>query len=157
MPQLVKGGKHTFGWTRVGNTGRIRIPPEALEEYQLQEAGKLLLIPGSRTSGGFALGAQEAVAQSQLGNLTDISHMLEESLTVEGELIEDKGRPYGWVVLRDGGVTIPAGTLARFGVETGGKLLVIRGSGLAVGFAVRGPIVEEALKHPELLTFESDK
>jgi hypothetical protein len=33
MPQLVKGGKHTFGWSRVGKTGRIIIPPEALTEY----------------------------------------------------------------------------------------------------------------------------
>lgn len=38
MPQLVKGGKHVFGWSRVGDTGRIIIPPEAMEEYHLKDS-----------------------------------------------------------------------------------------------------------------------
>jgi bifunctional DNA-binding transcriptional regulator/antitoxin component of YhaV-PrlF toxin-antitoxin module len=156
MPQLVKGGKYTFGWTRVGNTGRITIPPEALEEYQLKESVKLLLIPGSRTSGGFGLGRRESIGESQLGNLLNVFDVLEESPVAEGEFTERKGKPYGWVALREGGVTIPPETLKKFGIETGDKLLVIRGSGLAVGFAVRGPIVEEAGKHPELIVFEPD-
>jgi len=50
MPQLVKGGKYTFGWSRVGDTGRIVIPAEAVEEYRLKESEKLILVPGSKTS-----------------------------------------------------------------------------------------------------------
>ena len=30
MPQLVKGGKHVFGWSKVGNNGVIKIPPEVI-------------------------------------------------------------------------------------------------------------------------------
>ena len=26
MPRLVKGGKYTFGWSRVGDMGRITVP-----------------------------------------------------------------------------------------------------------------------------------
>jgi hypothetical protein len=33
------------------------------------------------------------------------------------------------------------------------KLLVVRGSGLALVFISKGPIYEEALRHPELTTY----
>ncbi|MBN1993531.1 MAG: hypothetical protein JW953_12595 [Anaerolineae bacterium] len=153
MPQLVKGGKHTFGWCRVGAAGRIIIPPEALAEYRLQEKEKLILVPGSRTSGGFGLGSPEAVRKSPLGAVLDVHSGLREYRLPEGEVIEYNGRPYSWVELRHGGVAIPPETLKKYGVGIGVKLLVIRGSGLAIGFAVRGPIVAEAKKHPELEIF----
>jgi hypothetical protein len=56
--QLVKVGKHTFCWSAVGGTGEIMIPPEAITEYGLVEGEKLIVMPGSRKSGGFALKAQ---------------------------------------------------------------------------------------------------
>ena len=71
MPQLVKGCKHTFGWSRVGDTGRIVIPPEALEEYNLNESEKMVLVPGSQTSGGFGIGSMESVKRSHLGAVMD--------------------------------------------------------------------------------------
>ena len=43
MPRLVKGGKYTFGWSRVGDMGRITVPSEALIEYDLQEGEALAL------------------------------------------------------------------------------------------------------------------
>jgi bifunctional DNA-binding transcriptional regulator/antitoxin component of YhaV-PrlF toxin-antitoxin module len=154
MPQLVKGGKHTFGWSRVGETGRIIIPPEAMEEYGLQESERLILVPGSRTSGGFGLASPEALARSPLGAVVELRPELTEFRALEGEVIEYQGKPYCWVRVRDGGVAVPPGTLERYGVRTGDELLVIRGSGLGLGFAVRGPIVEEAKGHPELEIFE---
>ncbi|MBN1218487.1 MAG: hypothetical protein JXM69_06155 [Anaerolineae bacterium] len=156
MPQLVKGGKHTFGWARVGDTGRIIIPPAALAEYHLQETEKLILVPGSRTSGGFGLGSPESVKKSPLGAVLDAHLGLREFQSPEGEVIKHNGKPYSWVELRHGGVTISPETLKKYGVGIGAKLLVIRGSGLAVGFAVRGPIVAEAKKHPELEVFEPE-
>jgi bifunctional DNA-binding transcriptional regulator/antitoxin component of YhaV-PrlF toxin-antitoxin module len=156
MPQLVKGGKYTFGWSRVGDTGRIIIPPETLEEWRLKESEKLILIPGSQTSGGFGLGSQESIRGSQLGALADVHRRLEVNLVSEGEVFEFKGRPYSWVKLRHGGITIPPGTLEKYGIRIGDRLLVIRGSGLAIGFAVRGPIVEEAKRHRGLAIFEPE-
>jgi hypothetical protein len=35
----------------------------------------------------------------------------------------------------------------------GERLLVVRGSGFALGFVQRGPIYEEALRHPEIEVF----
>ena len=50
-----------------------------------------------------------------------------------------------------GCVVVPAAV----GVGRGERLLVVRGSGRALGFIVRGPIYEEALKHPELMSFDA--
>jgi bifunctional DNA-binding transcriptional regulator/antitoxin component of YhaV-PrlF toxin-antitoxin module len=156
MVQLVKGGKHTFGWSLVGDTGRITIPPGALEEYRLRESEKLILVPGSRTSGGFGLGSQESVRRSPLGVVLEVHPALGEFRVPEGETVEYEGKPYCWVELRGGGIAVPPGTLGRYGIGVGDELLVIRGSGLAIGFAVRGPIVEEAKRHPELDVFEPE-
>ena len=42
MPQLVKGGKWVFGWIVVGRLKKIRIPPEAYNEYGFQMKGSFL-------------------------------------------------------------------------------------------------------------------
>ncbi len=156
MPQLVKGGKHAFGWSRVGNMGRLIIPPEALEEYGLKESEKLILVPGSRTSGGFGLRSQESVRRSSLGVPKEIDPRLRQFRVAEGEVIQSKGKPYCWVQLRNRGVTVPLEILEKYGIRIGDKLLAIRGSALAVSFAVRGPVVAEADKHPELEVFEPE-
>lgn len=153
MPQLVKGGKYTFGWSLVMDTGRTIIPPEALEEYRLKESEKLILVPGSRTSGGFGLGSQESMKRSPLKRVVDMLLGLRELQVPEGDVITYERKPYCWVELHNGGVTVPPTTLKTYGVKIGDKLLVIRGSGLAIGFANRGPIVEEAKKHRELEVF----
>jgi hypothetical protein len=41
-----------------------------------------------------------------------------------------------------------------YGVERGASLLSVRGSALALGFIIRGPIIEEARKHPEIEVYE---
>lgn len=156
MPQLVKGGKYTFGWSRVGKKGRIGVPPEALEEYGLQESETLILVPGSQTSGGFGLGTPDSMAESPLGAVADLLSKPGESQASAGEVLWHRQKPYCWVELRNGGVTLPPTALEAYGVRPGDTLLVIRGSGLAIAFAVRGPIVEEARNHGELEVFESD-
>ncbi len=58
MPQIARGGKNVFGWSKVGIDGKIVIPPEAIEEYSLNEDDRTILIPGSKTSGGFGLSSK---------------------------------------------------------------------------------------------------
>jgi bifunctional DNA-binding transcriptional regulator/antitoxin component of YhaV-PrlF toxin-antitoxin module len=154
MPQLVKGGKHTFGWSRVGDSGRIRIPPEALKEYGLRESERLIVVSGSRTSGGFGLASRESLEGSPLGVGGALCPDIAGFRASEGEVVDCQGRPFCWVQLRDGCIDVPPATLQEYGIRVGDKLLVIRGSGLAIGFAARGRIVEEALKHSELAVFE---
>ena len=148
--QLVKGGKHTFGWSAVTDPGTIAIPPEAIAEYGLSEGDRLIVVPGSRTSGGFGLSIPESAGGSILGVVVEEHPELGEFRIPEGEVVEHRGRSYCWVRLRRGAVRLSPQTLARYGIRIGDRLLVIRGSGLALGFAVRGPIVQEAGKHSDL-------
>jgi hypothetical protein len=150
VPQLAKGGKHAFGWSQVGSDGDLAIPPEALAEYRLLEDKPVLLVPGSRTSGGFAVTTPQSLAGSALARHPELTSFQ----VPEGTLVESGGKPYCWVSLRAGRLHVPPDTLARYGVRPGDRLLVIRGSGLAVGFAVRGRIVEQARSHPCLSVFE---
>lgn len=55
MPQLVKGGKYVFGWSKVNDEGKIVIPSKAFIEYHFKAGEKIILLSGSRTSGGFGL------------------------------------------------------------------------------------------------------
>jgi len=152
--QLVKGAKHTFGWSAVNNQGTIGIPPEAIAEYGLADGDRLIAVPGSRTSGGFGLASPKSVGGSILGGVLEEYPQLREFRIREGEVVEHRGRSYCWVQLRHGAIHLSSQTLACYGIRIGDRLLVIRGSGLAVGFAVRGPIVQEAGKHRELPVFE---
>lgn len=145
--QLVKGGKHTFGWSAVTDPGTVAIPPQAVAEYGLSEEDRLIVVPGSRTSGGFALSMPGVVGGSILGVVLEEHPELGEFRIPEGEGIEHRGRTFCWVRLRRGTIRLGSQTLRRYGIHIGDRLLVIRGSGLALGFAVRGPIVQEARKH----------
>ena len=148
--QLVKGAKHTFGWSAVVDPGTIAIPAEAVAEYGLSEGDRLLVVPGSRTSGGFGLSLPKSVGRSVLGAVLEEHPELGKCRIPECEVVEHGGRPFCWVQLRRGAVRLDAQALARYGIRIGDKVLVIRGSGLALGFAVRGPIVQEAGNHGEL-------
>jgi bifunctional DNA-binding transcriptional regulator/antitoxin component of YhaV-PrlF toxin-antitoxin module len=150
----VKGGKHVFGWSKVGNEGEIVIPSEAFAEYRLMVGENVILMSGSKTSGGFGLTKRESLRESQLSVLLDRCPELAEFRIPAGTAIEYQGRTYCWVTMCEMSITVPVGTLARFGVKPGDNLLSVRGSGLALGFIVRGPIIEEARRHPEVEIYE---
>jgi hypothetical protein len=129
MPQLVKGGKWVFGWVIVGPGGELTIPPAAWEEYGFQVGEEVTFIPGSRRSGGFGLAPPRLLAGMP-------------ALLRTRALARSRADPLGRVV---------APAVVR--VQPGDRLLAVRGSGRALGFVARGPIYEEALKHPELVCF----
>lgn len=129
MPQFVKGGKWVFGWSIVGPAREIQVPPEACAEYGFQQGETVILTLGSRRSGGVGLGRLEKLQNSVLQS------------RFIGKTTFGINRC----------VVLPPETE----IQPGERLLAVRGSGLALGFLLRGPIVEEALKHPELETYET--
>jgi hypothetical protein len=133
MPQLVKGGKWVFGWVTVGQQGEFVIPPEAWDEYGFQLGEEAIFLPGSRTSGGFGLSTPRL-----LGQMAGPVQMR----TLARSQIKERGR-----------IVAPP----RVGVQPGSRLLAVRGSGRALGFLARGPIYDEAKRHPELKTFEPQR
>jgi len=130
MPQLVKGGKWVFGWTVVGPGREMVVPPAAWDEYEFRVGDEVTFIAGSRRSGGFGLSHERLLADTAL--------VLGARALAQGR-IEEEGR-----------VPVPAAA----GIQPGDRLLVVRGSGRALGFLTRGPIYEEALRHPEVDAFD---
>jgi hypothetical protein len=154
MPQLVKGAKHVFGWSKVSKDGRIRIPPEAFAEYKLAGSEMVILMSGSKRSGGFGLTTVDKLRNSDIGRILEEFPQLASYSIPEGEPLSKGSRTYCWIRLSsEGRFTVPPDTLRVYGIEPGQKVLVARGSGLALGFPSRGPIIEEAKKHPELEVF----
>ena len=132
MPQLVKGGKWVFGWAIVGPQEELGIPPAAWVEYEFQAGEEAVFLSGSRTSGGFGLSTPRLLAQ-------------------EARLLQARALARGFIGER-GQIVIPA----TVGIWPGDRLLVVRGSGRALGFLARGPIYDEALRHPKLEIFHTE-
>jgi len=155
MPQLAKGGKHVFGWSRVGPDGRIRIPPEALEEYGLRGHIAVVLAAGSRTSGGFAVMKPDLMEPSALGIILRKCPDLTDARS-EGTFRTWNKRVYARATLHSGWFALPTGDGPDYGygLSPGDLLLVARGSSVGPSFLSRGPLVEEALRHSELDIFE---
>jgi hypothetical protein len=154
MPRLVKGGKHVYGWSEVGSEERVKVPDEALTEYSFKPPCKVILLSGSRRSGGFAVTTPSLLKNSRLSVVLDENPRLAGFQLPEGETIMINGKPYCWVTLNtDGCVTVPLETLKQYGVKRGDSLLSVRGSCLALGFCVKGPLIDEAKKHSDLTVF----
>ncbi len=121
MPQLAKGGKWVFGWVTVAADRSMVVPSQAWKEYGFASGATALLMQGSTTSGGFALGIAEHIPASLLG------------------------RPVGRTVFEPGSrVRLPE----TVEVHPGQRLLAVRGSGHALSFLAQGPIYELAETHP---------
>ncbi|MFX0210360.1 MAG: hypothetical protein ACFFDT_30555 [Candidatus Hodarchaeota archaeon] len=155
MPQLVKGGKYAYAWSKVQKNGRIKIPIEALKEYNFKSDTIVILIPGSKRSGGFSISTEERLRKSPTRSLLDEIISLRDNQSLAGKEIDRDGKTFCFVKLKyDGSINIPVEILKKYGINVGDCLLSVRGSNLALGFIVRGPIIEEAKKHSELEMFE---
>ena len=151
MPHLDRGGKYVYGWSRVGESGAIAVPEEAMGVYGLKEWDKVVLMSGSRRSGGFALTTPSLLAGTPLSAVLRRFPRLRTFQMAEGRTVRVEGRAFCWTTIQEGGyITLPGEALREYGIMPGDLLLSVKGSRLALGFALRGPLVEEAITHPEL-------
>ena len=154
MPQLEKGGKHVFGWSVVGRDGRVRIPAEARREYRLRVGERVILISGSRTSGGFGLTRRSFLVRSPLRRLLRENPRLDRYRLKEGEPLRQSWRFLCWLKIRRGGIVrLPPPARAAYGLRAGDRLMSIRSSDIAIGFAAQGPLIAVGRKHKELELF----
>jgi len=150
VPQLVKGGKYVFGWSKVSESGMIVIPPEAVDEYSFRDGDKVFIMSGSRTSGGFGIYLPALLKSTSLSSV--LPPELERFQTPRGEIIKRSKWALCWTVMEKCGcIVLPLEPLKAYGTVPGALLLSVRGSYVALSFLVRGPIIEEALQHPELV------
>lgn len=153
MQQLVKGGKKTFGWSRVSETGRIIIPPDAADEYSLSMESYAYLLPGSRKSGGFGLSTLKLLENSRFAEVLSDHPELLHPESISGAGMKCYSGIFCVVPILNMSITIPLDVLNLFGIKKESMLLTVRGSRVALGFIVRGPIIEEAKRHPGLETY----
>jgi hypothetical protein len=154
MPRLVKGGKYVYGWSKVGENGKIVVPNEALVEYNIQLPCKVILLSGSSRSGGFVMTTVALLKNSALFRLLDDNLKLAGFLLAEGEIIQVSGKPCCWVKLNvDNCIVVPLESLKKYGVNSRDLLLSVRGSRLGLGFCVKGPLIDEAKRHSSLILF----
>ena len=157
MPQLVKGGKYVFGWASIKRQEYIRIPDEAFDEYKFIENQEVILMSGSKSSGGFSINRPESILASKPGQrIMDLLGYRKEPGTFSSnrlEVIHHGDRWFCWTNLEDGDLRLSNELIRLLELNTGNKLLVGRGSGIGPAFLARGKIYQEALKHKYLLEF----
>jgi hypothetical protein len=158
MPQLVKGGKYVFGWTTINNELQIRIPDEAFEEYQLFKANKIVLISGSKASGGFGTCSTDSLIKTKFSHnlikLTGYVKKTDSFTTGNLEILKTGDRWICWTYLnKKKYLSLSPELLSLLGLKAGDKLLAARGSGIGPSFIARGIIYNEALKHNNLLEY----
>ena len=132
MPRLRKGAKWTYGWVIVGSGAEMRIPPDAWLEYGFRAGDTAIFRPGSSKSGGFAIGTAALAVEAENG--------------IGGASMHESGRSR----FDEGLVSIPP----ALSVRPDDRLLTVRGSCHGLGFVARGPIYDEASRHPELEVFD---
>ena len=155
MPQLARGGKFVFGWCRIREDGGVQIPPQARQEYGFNPGDEIILLSGSRTSGGFGITRKSWLEKSRLSVILTDNPGLAGSSLEEGQVVKYKGRNYCRFIIDDNGrFFLSPGALEAYEVKPGDYLLSIRSSDIATGMAAKGPLVALAKTHPEIEVFE---
>ena len=158
MPQLIKGGKYVFGWTLIHKDFKVRIPDETFDEYKFIETDKLIILSGSKSSGGFSIIAPDSIINSKLSNniisLVGYKKDTNSFTTNKLDIIRQGERLISWTSLdNERYFRLSIELISLLTLNIGDKLLVGRGSGLGPAFIAKGIIYEEGLKHKDLLEF----
>ncbi|EJU22984.1 hypothetical protein HMPREF1143_0658 [Peptoanaerobacter stomatis] len=144
MPQMTKGGKYIFGWSKIGQNGELTFPTMAVKEYNLQEETYIYIVSGSKQTGGFCVMTEPLLSHSKLKNVLEENPSLADRSLREGELITYKGRKYGWLALNKSAVYLSDDLMKMLEIKVGDKLLAIRSSDIAFTMGVKGSLIEKA-------------
>ena len=71
MPQLNKGGKYVFGWSKIADDRTVHFPPMVLTEYDLLEEQEIIIFTGAKITGGFCVTNQKMLSASKLHKILD--------------------------------------------------------------------------------------
>jgi hypothetical protein len=119
---------------------------------------KIIILSGSKTSGGFSIMKPESPSSSVIGQrIAGAFRSLDSnpSFATGSSTLSYAGKRLILTTMVDHGknLCVSADLLHILGLKTGDKLLVGRGSGLGPAFIARGQIYAEALKHGHISTF----
>lgn len=145
MPQISKGGKFIFGLSQIYDDYRIILPTQAVQEYSLTEENQIILLTGSKCTGGFCITRKGLLESSRLKHILIDNPILSNYECVEGEFIRYKGRFYCWKeVAQNGTIRLNKDMLDFLDLKIGQQLLSIRSSNIAFTMGAKGPLLEKA-------------
>jgi hypothetical protein len=145
MPQLKKRGKYVFGWSVIKDEYRVKLPPEAVKEYGIALEKKVIIISGSKTTGGFCVSRKGLLEKSALKDILIVHSELTYDGIQEGVFVKYKGRLYCWLSISEQGIlTLTKDIVEVLELSKGQKLLSIRGSNIAFVMGAKGPVIERA-------------
>lgn len=153
MPQLNKGGKYVFGWSKIGDEGMLHFPAMALSEYALLSVPEIIIFTGSKITGGFCVTNRKMLLLSKLKHiLTDIPELTNHYIVKPGDFIPYKGRSYAWLPLSEQGtIVLSQETLIFLNLKPGDRLMSIRSSDIAFTMGAKGPLIERGLNYPGII------
>jgi len=123
----------------------VQFPIEAVNEYDICSEGKVFLITGSKTTGGFAVSKKALMEQSIFNNVFIEYNDLGNYKTEEGVFFQYKSRKYAWISINnEGKILLNKNMLNNLSLKINDKLLSIRSSNIAFMMGVKGPLVNEA-------------
>ncbi len=150
MPLVAKGGKYIFGWSRVNDDLSIQLPKPAVDEYAITAEGKVILISGSKRTGGFVVTRKGLLLASKIGNILKENPSLSRYETEEGEFTKYKGRLYCWHGLSGTGMLkMNEKMIEVLDIGAGDMLLSIRSSDIAFCMGQKGILIERARKYQD--------
>lgn len=145
MPQLGKGGKFVFGMSLIRKDYSIKIPPQAIKEYNIVSEGKVYLFSGSKSTGGFCVTKRNLLLPSQIGNILTENPQLNYYTLPQEEFVKYKGRYYCWTsISNDGLLKLTPQTAEFLKITVGLKLLCVRSSNIAFMLGAKGRLLEIA-------------
>ena len=148
MPQMNKGGKFIFGKSIIRNDGIIKIPEQAIQEYNITSEGRVYLFTGSKSTGGFCITRKGLLEPSKLGHILYDNPELRDYTALQGAFSKYKGRSYAWVEISpDGKIVLTDEMISFLKLDAGMKLLSIRSSDIAFTMGAYGRLMEESMKH----------
>lgn len=144
MPQITKGGKYIFGWSKIRANGALTFPAEVVHEYKLEQETAVYIVSGSKQTGGFCVMPEPLLLHSPLKSILRENPQLANRNLEEGALISYKGRKYGWLALKDSSVRLSAALLHALELTAEDMLLCIRSSNIAFTMGVKGSLIDKA-------------
>lgn len=155
MPQLNKGGKFVFGWSEIKNDYEVNIPPQAIKEYNIVSEGRVILISGSKATGGVVVSRLSLFENSIFNHIFDKYPDLRTYETNELELLPYKGRLYTWTfITSEGKLKLSKMFLDKLSLSIGNRLMVIRSSDIAFVMGAKGPLIKKGKEfNGEILQF----
>ncbi len=148
MPQMNKGGKFIFGISLIHSDGAVLLPVQAVNEYEIAKEGKVILLSGSKSTGGFCVTRKGLLENSRLSHILSENPALSSYEINEGEFIKYKGRYYCWKRIDTSGrLQLDDEILGFLHLKPGMRLLSIRSSDIAFTMGAKGPLIEKSQRY----------